>query len=694
MPGGILRDRSETVTICAGNLFLLLLCHISESWKQRVTNMLPLLGCLLTLTAGLAQISPRCHPGDRVLGRCLPPAEEKATCTDHSLGYCDDLPYTQTMFPNLLNHQSRGEIEFSAEYILLSVMDNLLQGQCNPDLRLLGCSVLAPRCEKNKVVKPCRKVCETLRKNCLPAFDAIDMAWPYFLDCDRFFVGEEEGCHNPLEKLRANVEITPEDLPPEMPSTFIHFTHHTYSQMVSVLKKTAARCSQISKTYSIGRSFEGKDLFVIEFSSNPGKHEVLKPEFRYIGNMHGNEVVGKELLIYLAQYLCSEYLLGNSRIQTLINTTRIHLLPSMNPDGYELAAEEGAGYNGWTNGRQNAQNIDLNRNFPDLTSEVHKIMRMRMARTDHMPIPESYWWGKVAPETKAVMKWMRSIPFVLAASLHGGDLVVSYPYDFSRHPLEEKMLSPTPDEKVFQLLAKTYAAAHPVMADKSANRCGGNFANKGSIINGAEWYSFSGGMTDFSYLHTNCFELTLELGCEKFPTEDELYSSWQDNKESLLSLMEMVHRGIKGVVKDEYGNPIKKARITVKGVRHDVTTAEDGDFWRLLIPGTYIVSAEAFGFSKVTKKITLPAKMVKAGQVNFALQRVDLKNRKFDQVNPEDIYERFDPLDHFDPHGHHGPGEPSEGGEPSLEREKPWWWSYFSSLDHNRPLWLLKNHSN
>lgn len=55
---------------------------------------------------------------------------------------------------------------------------------------------------------------------------------------------------------------------------------------------------------------------------------------------------------------------------------------------------------------------------------------------------------QVAPETYAVMKWIRSIPFVLSASFHGGDLVVSYPYDLSKHPLKRNLLSPCPDDKV------------------------------------------------------------------------------------------------------------------------------------------------------------------------------------------------------------------------------------------------------
>ena len=54
-----------------------------------------------------------------------------------------------------------------------------------------------------------------------------------------------------------------------------------------------------------------------------------------------------------------------------------------------------------------------------------------------------------------------------------------------------------------------------------------------------DWLSFLG-MQDYNYLKFNTFELTLELGCDKFPAAERLEQFWEDNKPALIAFMEMV----------------------------------------------------------------------------------------------------------------------------------------------------------
>ena len=120
---------------------------------------------------------------------------------------------------------------------------------------------------------------------------------------------------------------------------------------------------------------------------------MLRPKFKYVGNMHGNEAVGRELLLDLILYMSQGY--GSDQTVTrMINdlgmvcvvsmqqadSADIYIMPSMNPDGFEASSTNACGE---YSGRENHNNIDLNRNFPD-----------QFGRS----------YGEIQPETKVCMR--------------------------------------------------------------------------------------------------------------------------------------------------------------------------------------------------------------------------------------------------------------------------------------------------
>jgi len=308
--------------------------------------------------------------------------------------------------------------------------------------------------------------------------------------------------------------------------------YHTHSELIAELERLANQHRNDSETFSVGSSQRGADFRGIRISAGigslPADSEImrLRPKVKFVANMHGNEVVGRELLIHLAMHLLQLNKAGDSRVHKLLSNSDLYILPTMNPDGYKNAKYKQC--SGVT-GRYTVGGQDLNRNFPDYpeyNSWVQSGSSVSSLNSGRQK------------ETQNMMKWILDNVFVLSANFHDGAVVANYPWDRYRNGNQWK----SPDHEEFLRMAKSYASSHDNMY--TGRHCGDTFAN--GVTNGAQWYPVSGGMQDFNYLYGGTMEITVEVSCCKFPDKSKLFGEWFNNDGAFLSYLEQAQTGIKG----------------------------------------------------------------------------------------------------------------------------------------------------
>ncbi len=336
--------------------------------------------------------------------------------------------------------------------------------------------------------------------------------------------------------------------------------YHSHESLSTFLAELAAEYPALCRVESIGTSIQGRDIWAVKISDNVANDEE-EPEVRVAATIHGDEPPGMELCLYFMDHVLSRYE-EDARVTSLIDSLEMWFIPLLNPDGLEAGA------------RHNAQGIDLNQAFPDRIQ-------------DPVNSPE----GR-PPEAAAVMRFCAERHFSLACNFHTGAAVVTYPFDSNESG--DVIYTATEDDELFQRISSRYAELNPVM------RASAIFP--GGITNGAARSVVYGGLQDWSYVWNATNEVAVELWGEKWPASGKLEVIWRDNRASLMAYLETALTALSGTIRDSAsGEIVPEAQITVAGIDHTIgVNPRTGRYHRMLVPGTYTLTAWAPGYEPCT----------------------------------------------------------------------------------------------
>lgn len=113
-------------------------------------------------------------------------------------------------------------------------------------------------------------------------------------------------------------------------------TFYRYDELSQLVHQYAEAYPHLVRVESIGRSFEGRDIWLLTLTNAKSGPDEEKPAFWIDGNIHATELSASTASLYFIDYLVTRY--GeDTRITRLLDSRTYYIVPRVNPDGAELA---------------------------------------------------------------------------------------------------------------------------------------------------------------------------------------------------------------------------------------------------------------------------------------------------------------------------------------------------------------------
>ena len=111
---------------------------------------------------------------------------------------------------------------------------------------------------------------------------------------------------------------------------------YRYAELTAILHAFAAENPALMSIESIGKSHEGRDIWVLTVTNAATGPAAEKPAFWVDGNIHSTEVAASVAVLYFLQTLVTQY--GREPdVTRALDTRAFYVCPRFNPDGAEWA---------------------------------------------------------------------------------------------------------------------------------------------------------------------------------------------------------------------------------------------------------------------------------------------------------------------------------------------------------------------